>query len=533
VQADIVLVNGRVFGSDARALGIVGDQIAAIGSDEEARQWRGARTEVIDARAGLVMPGFNDAHMHLRHGALGLDQLDLFGMTDLPAIQHAIRAYAAERADDEWVVGRGWMYTAFPGGLPTREQLDAVIPDRPAYFGCFDGHSGWANSRALAIAGIDERTPDPLNGEIVRDADGRPTGALKESATELVNARLPEPGEDYLLAASARALDELARAGITAAQDAWASPADFELLARLRERQDFPVRLRVALELTPEAARAGLADTLDEFAEAARLAVDPFFRSGIVKSFVDGVVEARTAYMLEPYPGTDSRGDPRWGDEELRSVVAELHAAGWQVELHAIGTAGVRQALDAYEALGPDAARARRHRIEHIETIDPTDLPRFDGLGVVASIQPAHAIPDGEQSDTWSSMLDPRIAASGWRTRSLLESGAVVAFGTDWPVVPFDPFASLHAAVNRRSPTGTPKEGFMPAEAITVEQALMAYTQGSAYAEHADDVRGSLGPGMLADLAVLDRDVLSEGPDAILGTQVVLTVAGGRITHRL
>jgi predicted amidohydrolase YtcJ len=533
--ADILIVNGRVFGADAAsqtAVAVAGSRIAARGTDAIAADWRGPRTEVIDARGGLVLPGFNDAHMHLRHGALGLDQLDLFALTHLADIQAAIRRYAAEKPDDEWIVGRGWLYTAFPGGMPTREQLDAAVPDRPAYFGCFDGHSGWANTRALALAGIDESTPDPLNGEIVRDASGRPTGALKEAATELVNASLPEPDEEHLLRLAARALDELAQAGITSCQDAWATPADMALFARLRGRQDFPVRLRVALELTPEAARADLAGVLDEFAAAGELAADPFFRSGIVKSFVDGVVEARTAYMLEPYPGTTSRGDPRWGDEELRAVVAELHRRGWQVELHAIGTAAVRQALDAYEALD-GAVAERRHRIEHIETIHPADLPRFAELGVVASIQPLHAIPDAEQADTWGSMLDPAIAATGWRTRSLLESGAVVCFGTDWPVVPYEPFASLHAAVSRRSLAGTPEGGFMPAEAISLEAALTAYTSGSAYAEHTEGERGRLAEGMAADLIVLDRDLLSEGESAIIGTKAGLTVSGGRVVHRL
>jgi predicted amidohydrolase YtcJ len=534
--ADILIVNGRVFGADDASqttVAVAGSRIAAVGTDALAAHWRGPRTDVIDARGGLVMPGFNDAHMHLRHGALGLDQLDLFGMTDLSDIQAAIRRYAAERADDEWVVGRGWLYTAFPGGMPTREQLDAAVPDRPAYFGCFDGHSGWANTRGLALAGIDESTPDPLNGEIVRDARGRPTGALKEAATELVNASLPEPDEEHLLRLAARALDELAQAGITACQDAWATPADMELFARLRTRQDFPVRLRVALELTPEAARTDLAGVLDEFAAAGELAADPFFRSGIVKSFVDGVVEARTAYMLEPYPGTDSRGDPRWTDAELTSVVAGLHRRGWQVELHAIGMAAVRQALDAYEALGVGAAAERRHRVEHIETIHPADLPRFAELGVVASIQPLHAIPDAEQADTWGSMLDPAIAATGWRTRSLLESGAVVCFGTDWPVVPYEPFASLHAAVSRRSLAGTPEGGFIPAEAVSIEAALTAYTWGSAYAEHTEGARGRLAEGMAADLIVLDRDLIPEGKSAIIGTKVRLTVSGGRVVHRL
>lgn len=534
--ADILLVNGRVFGSEnARdtAVAIADGRIATVGGDDIAAEWRVPRTELIDARGATVMPGFNDAHMHLRHGALGLDQLDLFGMTDLAQVQEAIRHYATGRPDDEWIVGRGWLYTAFPGGMPTRQQLDAAVPDRPAYFGCFDGHSGWANSLALERAGIDARTHDPPHGHIVRDSAGNPTGALKEDATALINSELPEPDDEYLFDLTARAMDELSRAGITACQDAWASPDDLAFLARLRGRLDFPVQLRVALELTPDGAGDRLPTTLDEFATAAEVAADPYLRAGIVKSFIDGVVEARTAYMLEPYPGTASRGDPRWTDAELREVVAELHRRGWQVELHAIGTAGVRQALDAYEELGLGAAAERRHRIEHIETIDPADLPRFAQLGVVASIQPLHAIPDAEQADTWSSMLDPAIAATGWRTRSLLESGAAVCFGTDWPVVPHDPFASLHAAVTRRPPAGTPADGFVPAERVSLETALTAYTWGSAYAEHAEGERGSLRPGMAADLIVLDRDLLAEGESGILGTNVRLTVSGGRIIHRL
>lgn len=479
------------------------------------------------------MPGFNDAHMHLRDGALSLERLDLFGLTGLDDVLRAIADYASRHVGDAWLTGSGWLYAAFPGGLPTRQQLDSIVPDRPVYLVCFDGHTGWANTRALQLAGIDERTPDPLNGEIVRDATGQPTGALKERASELVARHVPEPDEETMLGLLARALDELARKGITAAQDAWATPADLALFNRLRGRTELPVRLRVALELKPEQARAGLAATLDEFeAAAAALEGDELLRGGIIKSFVDGVVEARTAYMLEPYPGTDSCGDPRWTDDELRATVGVLHRRGWQVELHAIGTAAVRQALGAYAALGRGAAE-RRHRIEHIETIDPADLPRFAELGVVASIQPLHAIPDSSQADTWSGMLDPGVAVTGWRTRSLLESGAVVAIGTDWPVVPFDPLLSIHAAVTRRAAAGG-GAAFAPAEAVSMERALTAYTWGSAYAEHAEEVRGSLAAGRAADLIVLDRDLLDAGSDAlaILGTEVRLTLVGGRTVHR-
>ena len=243
------------------------------------------------------------------------------------------------------------------------------------------------------------------------------------------------------------------------------------------------------------------------------------------------MVEARTAYLLEPYPGTDGRGDPRWEDDELRDAVAVAHGRGWQVELHAIGDAAVRQALDAYEALGPGQAAARRHRVEHIETLDPADLPRFAALGVVASMQPMHAVPEASQVDIWTDNLRPAVAASGWRLRSLLDSGAALAFGSDWPVVPIDPMLEIHAAVHRRTPDGEPEGGWLPAEGISIADALAAATWGSAYAEHAEAERGHLSTGAHADLIVLDRDLLAEDAAAIAGTQVRLTIVDGKIVH--
>ncbi|HVM30679.1 MAG TPA: amidohydrolase [Candidatus Limnocylindrales bacterium] len=533
MQADIVLVNARLFGSAGEALAIAGDRISGIGSAADVRGWRGPRTQVVDVAGGLLVPGFDDAHLHLRHGALALDQLDLFGITELGAIQRAVAAYGAAHAGDGWVVGRGWFYAAFPGGLPTRQQLDAVIADRPAYFACFDAHSGWANTRALELAGIGANTPDPPAGEIVRDADGNPTGALLERATALVESVLPQPGPDDVDRLMGRALSELARSGITACQDAWADIDDIQRLERLRDRSGLPVRVRLARELLP-GARPETDRQLQAFAEEAQqVRMDAFLQGGIIKSFLDGVVEAGTAWFLDPYPGTENRGDPRWQPGDIRTGVLEAHRRGWQVELHAIGTAAVRQALDVYQSLGPGEAAARRHRVEHIETLHPVDLPRFAELGVVASMQPYHAVPESSQSDTWRAALDPAVADAGWPIASLLRSGAHVCFGSDWPVVPFDPLLGLHAAVNRRSADGFPPNGFNAAEAVAVAQAISCFTQGSAFAEHADRERGQLREGMLADLTVLDRDLLTEGGEAIVGTRVILTMVGGRMTHRL
>ena len=538
---ELIIRNGRVFRSGrpgsltdapATAVAVGAGSIQAIGSERQARDWAGPKTTIFDAGGGLVMPGFNDAHMHLRDGAVSLDRLDLFGLASLEAVREAIAAYAAARPDQAWVAGRGWLYAAFPGGMPTRQQLDAVVPDRPAYFECFDGHSGWANSRALEIAGISADTHDPPDGRIVRDAEGRPTGALKERAIELVDHLLPVPADDEMPALLERALRDAAALGITSVQDAWGRPDDLRLLRTLEADARLPIRVRLALEMLPGAGREHLAARLDEFDAVRAEAPDgQLVRAGILKSFLDGVVEARTAYLLEPYPRTEDRGDPRWEDAELRDAVGLAHERGWQVELHAIGDAAVRQALDAYQALGPGQAAARRHRVEHIETIHSDDLPRFARLGVVASMQPMHAVAGGGEVDVWRDNLEDAVADSGWRLRSLLRSGAVLAFGSDWPVVPIDPMLEIQAAVRRQTPDGQPTGGWLPEESLPVADALAAATWGSAYAEHAEHERGHLAPGASADVIVLDRDLLEEDASAIAGTSVLLTVAGGEVAH--
>ena len=539
MDAELIVHNGRVFRSGrpgtemdagATAVAMGGGRIVAVGDERQAREWAGPTTTLFDAAGGLVMPGFDDAHMHLRDGAISLERLDLFGLTTLDVVQAAIADYAAARPAQPWIAGRGWLYAAFPGGMPTREQLDAVVPDRPAYFECFDGHSGWANSRALDAAGISSETPDPPDGRIVRDAAGRATGALKERAIELVDRMLPSPRDAEMPDLLERALRRAAELGITAVQDAWGRPEDLRILRRMASDGRLPLRVRLALDMPP--AGDGFVERLDEF-QALRAEVPDTarLRTGILKSFLDGVVEARTAYLLGPYPGTDALGDPRWDDGDLGQAVAIAHARGWQVELHAIGNAAVRQAIDAYEALGPGEAASRRHRVEHIETLHPADLPRFGGLGVVASMQPMHALPEASQVDVWRDNLHPPVAASGWRLRSLLDSGAVLAFGSDWPVVPIDPLLEIHAAVRRQTPSGEPAGGWLPAEAMSIAEALAAATWGSAYAEHADAERGHLTPGALADLIVLDRDLLHEDGGAIAGSQVILTVVDGEVVH--
>ncbi|MDQ2964639.1 MAG: amidohydrolase [Chloroflexota bacterium] len=555
MDADLLLVGGRVFrgfgpgetppdGSEAgapspqapTAAAIVDDRIEWVGRDRDAlADWRGPRTEVLDAHGGLILAGFEDAHIHLLEGARGMDEVDLFGAADVPAILELIRAHAAAHPEDGWVTGHGWMYVPFPGGLPTREQLDAAVPNRPAWMTCYDGHTGWVNSAGLAVAGIDRNTPDPPDGIIVRDPTTRePTGALKEGAVDLVARMLPRPTPDDDLAALRRTIADLHAAGITAVQEAWAGADEVELWRRLLAAGELPLRVRLALQMTPDMTVEQWGRRLDEYeALAFPLRGGLWLSAGILKAFADGVIESRTAAMLAPYVDDTSTGLPNWAPDQLDAFVRSADDRGWQLEIHAIGDRGVRMTLDAFErAAYASGARARRHRLEHVETIDAADIPRFGRQGVIASMQPYHADPSPNQISLWAGNIGPERATRAWPWASILRQGGRVAFGSDWPVVPFDPFIALNAAVNRQTVDGTPPGGWLPSERLTLPEALSAYTLGSAHAAWADGRRGTVAPGLDPDLVVLDRDLLSAGASAIIGTNIRLTVVGGRIVHR-
>ena len=556
MPADLLIVNGRVFrgfgpgeapppGSTPgprpdgapTAVAVTGGRISFVGDDAAARRVdRGPDTRVIDARGGLVSAGFEDAHLHLLSGARSLDRIDLFGADTLDGIGRRITAWADAHPASPWVLGRGWLYVPFAGGLPTAAQLDTLVPDRPAYLRCYDGHSGWANTRALALAGVDATTPDPPNGRIVRDAaSGEPTGALLEAAQELLERVLPAPTAVEDVASLGRAFAALAAAGITAVQDAWVETDDVALFRRLRDAGSLPLRVRLGMGMPSGIEPTAWNALLDRYeALVGDLASDPWLTSGILKGFADGVIESRTAAMLAPYEGTDATGAPEWDPDALAAAVEAASRRGWQLEIHAIGDAGVRMALDAYErasAAGAGDPRARRHRVEHIETIDPADLPRFGALGVVASMQPFHADPAPAQIGIWAANIGPGRAGRAWAWRSILGRGGRLAFGSDWPVVPFDPRIALHSAVTRQTPAGEPPGGWLPAERLTIAEALGAFTLGSAFAAHAETRRGMIAVGRDADLVVLDRDLLAEDPSAIVGSRVVATVVDGRIAH--
>jgi predicted amidohydrolase YtcJ len=543
--AELLVKNARIWTADparpwAETLAVREGRFTFVGAAAEKEAITGPKTRVVDAGGRLLLPGFNDAHVHLVSGALSLELVDLIEDQTVGAVQARIKAFAAAHPQAPWVRGRGWLYGSFPGGLPTKEQLDAAVPDRPAYMECYDGHSGWANSKALALAGITKDTKDPKDGVIVRDpGTGEPTGALKERATDLVASKIPEPDAEGRYALLLRALRRLNAQGITSVQDAGtlgSSPADPELtkaglFGRAHREGQLTVRIAAAVGMQEGQHEAAIA-------EARRLKSlhdDAYVRFGRVKGYVDGVIEAHTAALLEPYSDDASfgLGLPNWSPEGLAQAVAAADRAGLQVYLHAIGDRGVRMALDAHEAAArANGPRDRRGRIEHIETIHPAEYPRFGALGVIASMQPLHANPDQNSELVWRKNAGAERSSRGFSWGNLERAGARIVFGSDWPVVTSDVFRGLYCAVARRTREGTPPGGWLPQQAVKLESALRHYTIDGAYASFEENDKGSITEGKRADFVVLSEDLFSAAPEAILKTKVLLTAMDGRVVHR-
>ncbi len=539
--ADLVLTGGRVWTADpsqpwAEAVAVRDGRVVFVGRDADAARLKGPKTQAIALRGRLVTPGFEDAHLHLMSGARNLERVDLSEETTLTGLQERIRQFAQANPKSPWVVGRGWVYGSFPGGLPTREQLDAAVPDRPAYMDCYDGHTGWANSKALALAGITRDTQDPQNGAVVRDPlTGEPTGALKEAAGSLVEDKIPEPDAERLYALLLQALALLNRTGITAVQDAGWTPEEvarfLPLLERARAEGRLTVRARLTVDMPPD-------DPGTAIAEATRLRDryrDGPIVFGGVKGYVDGVIESRTAAMLAPYVDDPAagRGTPRWEQAALDRAVAAADRAGLQVWLHSIGDRGIRLALDAYAAAAAqNGPRDRRNRVEHVEAIDAADAPRFGALGVVASMQPLHANPDQNNEAVWSRNIGPERAGRGFAWRLIEQGGGRLAFGSDWPVVTPDVFRGLYCAVTRKTRDGKPAGGWLPQLALSADSALRHYTIDAAWAGFGEQERGSISVGTRADLVVLSRDILAGPPEEILQARALLTLLDGKPVWR-
>jgi predicted amidohydrolase YtcJ len=531
-RADRVFVNGRIWTgepgkSPAEALAVRGSTLLEVGSSSAIRKLAGKGTDVVDLRGRFVAPGFIDAHLHLLGGSLSLEELRLDDASDFATVAARIGAWARAHPEALWVTGEGWTYAAFPGGLPSRVQLDALVPDRPAYLSSYDGHTGWANSAALRLAEVTRATQDPQGGEIVRDAAGEPSGVLKESAQQLVERLLPKKLPHEKERALRRGIAQAAAWGLTGVHQAGIAEDELEILARALESTP---QLRVYVALRME--RDPTPEVLARQDELRRRFASPRLRVGAVKGFLDGVVEARTAAMFEPYPGGGT-GLPSFTQEQLDRAVAAYDKAGWQVMLHAIGDRAVDMALTAFErAARGNGTSGRRHRVEHLEVPRTADLPRFKALGVVASTQAMFPYPNANHLDVYLPVLGPERARRALAFKALDDAGAVQAFGSDWPVFTAEVMRGIATAVTRTTFEGTPAGGWEPAQRLSVEAALRHFTRDAAYAEHAEQERGLLKQGRVADFVVLSQDPLALPPERIKDAKVLLTVLGGQDSFR-
>jgi predicted amidohydrolase YtcJ len=541
--ADLLILNGKVYTADAaahfqEAVAVRGNRIAAVGTTRELEALRGPATVVLDAGGRAVMPGFNDVHTHLLNGGMEMDNVNLQGANTLEDVQSRIRTFAESNRDRSWVRGRGWGYGAFPNSSPTRQQLDLVVPDRPAVMRCFDGHSIWVNSRALALAGITKDTPNPPHGEIVRDPQtGEATGLLKETpAMSLVTRVIPAPTRDEQRRGLQRATEEALRFGVTSVTDAAGTPADFAFLDQARRDGALGLRIYYSMLVNPGLTEAD-ADALDAVWKSHP--DTDILKTGLIKMFMDGVIETNTAYMLEPYVNVPSTGTPNYTPEEFTRMVRMLDRRGWQIMVHGLGDGAVREVLDGFAdaaKVNPAPARGRRHRVEHIETINPADIPRFGALGVIASMHPGGGFtpppaPGGPTTSrgiggAWANNIGPERAARGGMWKSIGEAGGRVVFGSDWPVASLDAFARITSIANRMPrPLATDQR-------LPLTRAIDDYTSQAAYAGFDESRKGTLEPGKLADIVVLASDVFTQAPATREAAAVYATIFDGRVVYR-
>ncbi|MSP15143.1 MAG: amidohydrolase [Myxococcales bacterium] len=535
----VLLHGGRIFTGDAarpraEALAFAGDEILAVGSDDEVRRALGARAAAarsIDLAGRWVLPGFIDAHAHILGGGFALAGLDLSGLETRAAILAAVVDWAARHPERAAITGRGWSYQAFAPGLPTREELDRAVPDRPVWLRSYDGHTGWANGRALALAGLGDRAaPDEPPGVVRDPKTGRPTGALLEDAMGLVGAAFPPPSLAEREAALVRAFAHAASLGVTTLCEVGDDLGELEVYEALDARGAHTLRVVYGPSID---------DGIAAYApHHARLAAQPRRRArllpGPLKGFVDGVIESNTAFLLAPYAdGSGASPAPHLDSALLLAQLTEADALGLDVAYHAIGDAAVRSVLDAVAAARAQGLLVdRRPRIEHIEVVDAADLARFAALGVAAVMMPRHAEP-GDEPDggVWSNKVGPARLPLTFAFRSLLDAGAPLAFSSDWPVVGLAALPGLAVAATRQGADGKPAAGWVPGQRISIDEAITAYTAGAAWALRLDGVTGVLGPGLAADLVVLDASAKLEQPATLHTADVDLTIAAGRVVY--
>ncbi len=541
-KADLIFIHGNVYtgvvdpaaslgaGKRSEALAIRGDRILAVGARDEIMKWKGPETKIVDLEGRFVMPGFNDAHMHLASAGFEKMNVNLAGVKTLDEFRERIVAKVETAPPGDWILGEGWDETLWPvKSLPTRWDLDEVSGGHPIYLERVDGHIGVANTRALQLASITVASRDPEGGKIDRDEAGTPNGILREKAQGAVQAVIPIPAHEKRRQAIELALADLASHGITSAQD-YSQWDDFQVYEELEHEGKLTARISEWLPFD---------DTIEELNRKrdSHPASDNMLHTGMLKGFMDGSLGSKTAALLEPYSDNPKNsGLPQYEADKLNAMTKERVLAGYQIGFHAIGDKGVQMALDAYAEAEKAAKDAKvkstdggtdyRLRIEHTQVTTLQQVLRFKELKVIASMQPSHLLTDMNWAE---SRLGPKRAEHSYAWAEFLRHGVVLAFGTDYPVEPVTPFRGIYSALTRTSEDG--RKSYYPEQKLNIEQAIAAYTTGAAFAEFAEKQKGKLEPGMLADFVVLDQDITAALPPKILTTRVLRTVVGGKTVY--
>ncbi|HLW88165.1 MAG TPA: amidohydrolase [Terriglobales bacterium] len=527
--ADMIITHANIWTVDeahprAQAVAVFGDRIIAVGTNEEVVSLRGPKTRMIDAGGKLLLPGFNDAHLHFVSGGMQLDSVQLNDATSLDEFVRRIAERAKKTPKGEWIQGGDWDETKWPGSvLPTKELIDPVTPDNPVFLSRYDGHSSLANSVALKLAGVTAQTPDPPGGAIVRDAQGNPTGDFKDAANDLVAKVIPPFSHDQIVRAVKRALQHAASLGVTSVQNMDPEYADIAVFAQLSQAGELTARIYAAPLITQvdDQVRIGIRHAFG----------GPYLRIGAVKAFADGSLGSRTAYFFEPFlDQPDNHGllaDEMQPLSLMRDRMMKADAAGLQICTHAIGDQAISIVLDLYTEVAKAHGDAdRRFRIEHAQHMAAKDFDRFAQLNVIASVQPYHAIDDGRWAEGY---IGHDRASRTYAFRTFINHGVHLAFGTDWDVAPLNPMLGLYAAVTRATLDGKNPNGWFPEQKLTVEESVRAYTMGSAYAEFQEKEKGSITPGKLADMVILSDDIFSIPPAKIREVKVLKTIVGGKV----
>ena len=525
-KSDFIINNARVFTSDeenpqAEAVAVKGNRIVFVGTNEGAKEFQGGATRVIDGKGCTLTPGFIDSHFHLLWGSIWMGAAQLYDAKTKDDVRASLQTFAAENKTSEWVDGRGVKY----GIVSTRQELDEIVPDRPVYINAYDGHTSWANTKALELAGILQPGKEaPGVGVIVRDENGLATGELRETAMDLVADLIPPPSEARKRELLKTAMKKINAAGVTSVHNMNGDLNELRFFAAVEDAGEMTVRVYVPYHVKPETTETDLREAV----EMAKLQGD-FARGGSVKFFMDGVWESYTALNLEPYADNpDANPEGIYSPEHFNRMAAACDKLGLQMFTHCCGDGAVRRALDGYEAAQKtNGRRDSRHRVEHIEVIHADDLPRFKQLGVIASMQPAHCPPDLNAGDIWPSRVGSERRRYSFAWRTLRKAGARQAYGSDWPVVTMNPFVGMWSGLMRE-----PWQPGDPVQRLTLTELIDGYTRDAAYAEFQEDVKGMIRVGMLADLTLLDRDLFATPPEEIHAIAPVLTMVNGRIVFR-